>query len=99
MSDDVTGFLVTVVRKREVSGAPGYIYLSDQPDEGVKKIGIAQVDSAMELSPQWKKKIEETLLVTTRYETMEITYRVDKKPPGWYGDPAWRPGGGQQSEA
>lgn len=78
VSDDVTGFLVTVVRKGRYQELPSiFTYLISQMKE-YKKIGIAQVDSAMELSPQWKKKIEETLLVTTRYETMEITYRVDK---------------------
>ncbi|MEE0420264.1 MAG: ATP synthase F1 subunit delta [Lachnospiraceae bacterium] len=78
VSDDVTGFLVTVVRKGRYQELPAiFTYLISQMKE-YKKIGIAQVDSAMELSPQWKKKIEETLLVTTRYETMEITYRVDK---------------------
>lgn len=78
VSDDVTGFLVTVVRKGRYQELPAiFTYLISQMKE-YKKIGIAQVDSAMELSPQWKKNIEEKLLATTRYETMEITYRVDK---------------------
>jgi len=78
VSDDVTGFLVTVVRKGRYQELPAiFTYLISRMKE-YKKIGIAQVDSAMELSPQWKKKIEEKLLATTRYETMEITYRVDE---------------------
>ena len=42
-----------------------------------KKIGIAYVTSAIELSNEQKKKIEQKLLSTTEYEQMEMNYKVD----------------------
>lgn len=76
-SEELVGFLVIVITKRR------YAELSDIFDyftarvKEYQKIGVAKVSSARELSESWKKKIEEKLLATTRYEKMEIEYRVD----------------------
>lgn len=42
-----------------------------------KKIGVAAVTSAVCLSDQQKSEIENRLIETTNYESMEITYSVD----------------------
>ena len=43
-----------------------------------KKIGVAQVVSAVPVTDGQKQKIEKKLLDTTHYETMEIDYKVDE---------------------
>ena len=47
-----------------------------------KKIGIAQVVSAIPLRDEQKQKIEQKLLETTHYETMEIDYKVEESSIG-----------------
>ena len=42
-----------------------------------KKIGVAEVTSAIPLTGVQKQKVEQKLLQTTPYETMEIEYKVD----------------------
>ena len=42
-----------------------------------KKIGIADVTTAIELTENQKKKVEERLLETTRYKEFEMHYHVD----------------------
>lgn len=43
-----------------------------------KKIGKADVTTAVALSEVQKKKVEEKLLETTKYETFEMYYHVDE---------------------
>jgi F-type H+-transporting ATPase subunit delta len=43
-----------------------------------KGIGVAYVTTAMELSESRKKEIEEKLISTTSYKSMEMNYSVDK---------------------
>lgn len=43
-----------------------------------KKIGRADVTTAIELSKAQKAKVEQKLLDTTKYETFEMNYSVDK---------------------
>ena len=42
-----------------------------------KKIGIASVTTAVQLSDKQKAKVEQRLLDTTKYETFEMNYSVD----------------------
>ena len=42
-----------------------------------KKIGVAEVTSAIPLTGVQKQKVEQKLLQTTPYETMELEYKVD----------------------
>ncbi|MDE7298346.1 MAG: ATP synthase F1 subunit delta [Lachnospiraceae bacterium] len=76
-SDDMTGFLSLVVEKGradELDAILGY-FLSLVKD--YKKIGVVGVTSAVELTAGQKAKIEEKLLATTDYATLEIHYKVD----------------------
>ena len=43
-----------------------------------KKIGIAHVTTAMEVTDKQKKDIENRLLETTKYESFEMNYSVDE---------------------
>ena len=44
-----------------------------------KKIGVVKVTSAVVLSDEQKKRVEEKLLATTQYVDLEITYEVDEE--------------------
>lgn len=78
LSEEMVGFLVVVITKGRYAELPAiFAYFTAKVKE-YKKIGVAEVTSAAELSDAWKKRLEDKLLATTRYETMEITYRVDE---------------------
>lgn len=77
VSEDMTGFLVLIVEKGradELDAVLGY-FLSEVKE--YKKIGVVSVVSAMELSKAQKKQVEDKLLATTDYATLEIHYKVD----------------------
>ena len=77
VSDDVTGFLVIIIKKGrydEISEIFDY-FLAKVREH--KKIGVAYVTSAIELSEQEKEKIKNKLLATTKYVQFEMNYKVD----------------------
>ena len=71
VSDTLTGFLR---RYKELPGI--FAYFTARVKE-YKKIGVAEVTSAIPLTGAQKQRIEAKLLQTTPYETMEIEYKVD----------------------
>lgn len=82
ISDALTGFLRIVVTKGRYKNLPDiFAYFIARVKE-YKKIGVAEVISAVPLNETQKKKIENRLLETTRYETMEIDYKVDESKIG-----------------
>ena len=82
ISDALTGFLRIVVTKGRYKNLPDiFAYFIVRVKE-YKKIGVAEVISAIPLSGEQKEKIEKKLLDTTHYETMEIEYKVDEKKIG-----------------
>ena len=82
ISDALTGFLRIVVTKGRYKNLPDiFAYFIARVKE-YKKIGVAEVISAIPLSGDQKEKIEKKLLDTTHYETMEIEYKVDEKKIG-----------------
>ena len=82
ISDALTGFLRIVVTKGRYKNLPDiFAYFIARVKE-YKKIGVAEVISAIPLSVEQKEKIEKKLLDTTHYETMEIEYKVDEKKIG-----------------
>jgi F-type H+-transporting ATPase subunit delta len=82
ISDALTGFLKVVVTKERYKDLPDiFAYFIARVKE-YKKIGVAQVTSAIPLSDAQKKRIEQRLLDTTSYETMEIDYKVDESKIG-----------------
>lgn len=77
-SDALTGFLRIVVTKGRYKDLPEiFAYFIARVKE-YKKIGVAQVTSAVPVTDGQKAKIEKKLLDTTHYETMEIDYKVDE---------------------
>lgn len=77
VSDDVTGFLVIIIKKgRYDEILEIFDYFLAKVREH-KKIGVAYVTSALELSAQEKEKIENKLLATTKYVQFEMNYKVD----------------------
>ena len=82
ISDALTGFLRIVVTKGRYENLPDiFAYFIARVKE-YKKIGIAQVVSAIPLRDEQKQKIEQKLLETTHYETMEIYYKVEESSIG-----------------
>ena len=78
ISDALTGFLRIVVTKGRYKDLPDiFAYFIARVKE-YRKIGVAQVTSAISLSDAQKQKIEKKLLDSTQYETMEIEYKVDE---------------------
>ena len=78
LSNEVMGTLMIVVQNDRTTELKSILnYVIDQI-KGYKKIGIAYVTSAIALSNDQKKKIEQRLLDTTEYQSMEMHYSVDK---------------------
>ena len=82
ISDALTGFLRIVAAKGRYKELPDIFAYYIARVKEYKKIGIAEVTSAVPLSGAQKQKIEKRLLDTTRYETMEIEYKVDESKIG-----------------
>lgn len=77
ISDGLLGFLVIVIEKGRQNDVLKILdYFLGRVKE-YKKIGIVTVASAVELSGQQKKDVEERLLATTSFKSLEITYTVD----------------------
>ena len=76
-SDDIVGFLVIITQKdrgAEIEAILNYFLAKVRE---YKKIGVARVTSAVELSADQKKRVEEKLLQQTSYESFEVDYSVD----------------------
>lgn len=82
VSDEMAGFLELVVQKERYGDLQAiFQYFIDKMKEE-KRIGIAYVTSAVELSDGQKEQVCAKLLATTSYLTMEMHYAVD---PGLIG--------------
>ena len=76
-SDDIVGFLVIIVEKDRGSEIESILEHFQAKVREYKKIGVALVTSAVELSAGQKAKVEQKLLEQTAYEQFEIEYKVD----------------------
>lgn len=77
VSDNMTGFLLLLVKKGRFQERNAiFAYFISRVKE-YEKIGVAEVAAPMELSPEQKEKLEQKLLAVTEYQKMEITYRLD----------------------
>jgi len=77
VSDEMMGFLTTVVdkgRQNDILSIFGYFI--GQVKE-YKKIGTADVTSAVPLTDAQKADVKNKLLTTTRYVEFEMNYKVD----------------------
>lgn len=77
VSREVTGFLVIITEKgRQDQIGEILDYFINRVRE-YKNIGVAEVTSALPLSEDQKKKMEQKLLATTKYVEMQMHYQVD----------------------
>lgn len=77
-SKEFAGFLLLLVQKDRFSEADKILdYFIGRMKE-YKKIGIAHVSTAVELSDAQKASVEKRLLDITAYETFEMNYSVDE---------------------
>ncbi len=79
LSPEMTGFLRIVIEKGRQSELDGIFAWFIAKVKEYKRIGIAYVTSAAELSDRQKKQVEERLLATTAYEAFEIQFSVDEE--------------------
>ena len=78
VSDELVGFLVTVIEKGRFGEVENILEYFVERVWQTKKIGVACVTSAAELTEAQKNKIKEKLLATTDYVEFRISYDVDK---------------------
>jgi len=75
---EIVGIMTLLIAKGRASEMLSvFDYFIDLVKEE-KKIGKAYVTTAIELSKDQKAKVEQKLLDTTKYETFEMNYSVDK---------------------
>ena len=78
VSDDITGFLLLILKKDRQTMIPQILeYFVDRVKEH-KKIGVATVTTAVPLSEAMKKSVVDKLIATTDYVSFEMNYLVDK---------------------
>jgi F-type H+-transporting ATPase subunit delta len=77
ISDEIYGLIVMIAEKGHFADAPRvFSHFIDRIKE-YRNIGVAYVQTAMELDASHKKAVEEKLLETTDYVSLEIHYSVD----------------------
>lgn len=77
ISDEIVGLMRIVVTKGRGPELMGILDYFIAKTKEYKKIGVASVTSAAELSAEQKKKIVEKLLSSTSYNAFEMDYKVD----------------------
>lgn len=77
VSDAVMGTLLIVVRNDRSGELMSILEYVIGKIKEYKKIGIAYVTSAVELKEEQKARIEQRLIETTDYLSMEMHYKVD----------------------
>ncbi|MDO4554385.1 MAG: ATP synthase F1 subunit delta [Lachnospiraceae bacterium] len=76
-SDDMTGFLVLVLEKGRQKDLDGIFTYFIHKAKEYQGIGTAFVSSAVPLSEEQKKAVEERLLSLTKYHRFEMNYQVE----------------------
>ena len=75
---ELVGFLIIVVKKGRYGEIREILqYFLDAAKE-LKGIGVAYVRTPMPISPSQKKQIEDQLLATTKYQSMEMHYQLEE---------------------
>lgn len=78
LTDDMTGFLVLIVKKSRQKDIKMILdYFIGRVKE-YKKIGVATVKTAYVMNESQKESIESKLISTTEYKSFEIQYVVDE---------------------
>jgi len=78
VSDELVGFMNMIVSKGRFAQIDEILqYFTDEVKK-LKGIGVAYVTTPSELSDSQKKAVEQKLLDTTKLDTMEMHYSIDK---------------------
>ncbi len=77
ISDDLTGFLLAVESKGRFGAIQDILSYFVGRVREYKKIGVAQVTSAVPLTDQQKQAVEDRLLETTSYVSFCMEYKTD----------------------
>ena len=78
MSKDMVGFLSLIVEKGRYNSIVSIMEYFLERVKEYKKIGVAYVTSARELSQEQKAAVLNKLLATTKYVEFEMNYQVDE---------------------
>ena len=78
VSDELCGLLHQTVINNRYTQIDGILECFIGMVKEHKRIGVAYVVTAVELSDEQKDKVEKKLIETSGYETMEMHYSVDK---------------------
>jgi F-type H+-transporting ATPase subunit delta len=77
VSDELTGLMVMLAEKNHSAKLVDVFSYFIRQVKKAKNIGVAGVTSAVVLSDSQKKAIEQRLIETTAYDSMEVDYNVD----------------------
>ncbi len=78
IQDELTGFLVLIIMKDRYSEIEQILNYFLEQVKALKKIGVCNVVTAIELQQEQKSKVEQKLLDTTDFLSMEMNYQVDQ---------------------
>ncbi len=77
ISDELLGFLTIIISKDRYQEIDGILEYFPTEVKKYKGIGVATVTTAVPLREEQCKKVEQRLLDTTDYKSMEIHYKQD----------------------
>ena len=78
VSDELVGFIYTIVSKGRFNQIEEILrYFTDEVKK-LKGIGVAYVTTPKELTDEQKKAVEQKLLDTTEFKSMEMHYDIDQ---------------------
>ena len=78
LSDELTGFLSVIIANKRYAEIDSILECFVLEVKEYKNIGIASVATPLKLSDAQKKAVEQRLLETTKYVSMEMNYSVDE---------------------
>ncbi len=79
ISDEIIGLMRMVVEKDHFGQMKDIFEYFVSSVKEFKNIGVCYISTPLELSDQKKKEVENRLLETTKYETLETHYSIDKE--------------------
>ena len=78
VSKDMMGFICLAVQKDRQDDIPAILDYVIAKIKDYKRIGIVKVKTPMELTPEQKTKVENKILATSDYKTLEVEYETDE---------------------
>lgn len=78
VSDDMTGFLILIVRNGRQNDITAILDEFEAEVKEHRKIGIAYVTTPLPMPEEQRSRLVERLIATTRYESFEMHYDIDK---------------------